>query len=248
MTLTSIRLSPVRLNPGAAEPPAVPLRQPPRLVRPWELVINAHMNQRTVAPGTAPAQTGGNEPLQALLARMARGEEAALASFYDATVARVYALARRIVRETQTAEEIVSDVYLQIWQQAERYDPGRGPVLAWLMTVCRSRALDRLRRRDAADPYPEPDRLRPDLYRDDIGPLELVAALEQASRVRAALAELDEKEQRLLALAFFQGLSHREIAAHTRMPLGSVKTVLRRAVEALRARLTDAQAATEELS
>jgi len=215
-----------------------------RLVRFMELAITWRVNpNRTAAP--APRAAAPDDAiLRNLIARMAQAEDAALAEFYDATAARVFALAKRIVREPRTAEEIVSDVYLQAWQQAQRYDPARGHVLAWLLTICRSRALDRLRQRDPAEPHPAPDSLRPDLYRDDADPLELVAAFEHGSRVRAALAGLGEKEQRLLLLAFFQGLSHREIAAHTRMPLGSVKTILRRAVETLRVRLADT--ATEE--
>jgi len=221
----------------------------PRLVHTPELAINRRVNpDRTVQPAPRAAAPPGDDVLRKLIARMAQGEEAALAEFYDATAARVYALAKRIVREAQTAEEIVSDVYLQAWQQAQRYDPARGHALAWLLTVCRSRALDRLRRRDPAEPHPAPDGLRPDLFRDEDDPLALLAAFERESRVRAALAGLGEKEQRLLALAFFQGLSHREIAMYTRMPLGSVKTVLRRAMETLRARLAGAEPATEEFS
>lgn len=221
----------------------------PLLVRHPELAINRRVNpDRTVGTELTAETPASDDAFRKLIGRMAQGEEAALAAFYDATAPRVYALARRIVRETQMAEEVVPDAYLQIWQQAERYDAARGPVLAWLLTVCRSRALDRLRRREAAEPHPEPDRLRPDLYREDAGPLELCAAFERSSHVRAALAELSEKEQRLLALAFFQGLSHREIAARTHMPLGSVKTVLRRAVETLRARLADTAAAAEKSS
>ena len=175
------------------------------------------------------------ELLRSLLARVAAGEAAALATLYDATAARVYAVALRITRDAGSAEEVVSDVYLQVWKTAARYDVARGPVIAWLLVICRSRALDNLRRRDDAELHPEPEQLRPDLDRSDSEPFDDFVALERSSRVHAAIALLDDKSKHLLALAFFQGLSHQEIADHTRLPLGSVKTVLRTAMQKLRA-------------
>ena len=177
------------------------------------------------------------ELLRSLLARVAAGEAAALATLYDATAARVYAVALRITRDACSAEEVVSDVYLQVWKTAARYDVARGPVIAWLLVICRSRALDHLRRRDDAELHPEPEQLRPDLDRSDSEPFDDFVALERSSRVHAAIALLDDKSKHLLALAFFQGLSHQEIADHTRLPLGSVKTVLRTAMQKLRATL-----------
>lgn len=184
--------------------------------------------------------------LRTLIERLARREEAALAEFYDATAARVYALARRITRETATAEEVVSDVYLQTWQQAGRYDPARGSVIAWILMMCRTRALDHLRRREPAQAHAAPDSLRPDLYRDDNDPLGLLAAVERHARVHAALATLDDNTRRLLALAFFEGLSHREIADRTDLPLGTVKTILRRAMQELKPLLENASLSLEE--
>lgn len=177
------------------------------------------------------------ELLCSLLARVAAGETAALAALYDATAARVHAVALRITRDAGSAEEVVSDVYLQVWKTAARYDVARGPVIAWLLVICRSRALDHLRRRDDAELHPEPEQLRPDLDRSDSEPFDDFVALERSSRVHAAITLLDDKSKHLLALAFFQGLSHQEIADHTRLPLGSVKTVLRTAMLKLRATL-----------
>jgi RNA polymerase sigma factor (sigma-70 family) len=223
MTVFNLRL--VSTTPGARNRMQ---RQPTRLT------YNALMTE-TNAP--SPPAISEQETLENLVARMARAEEAALAQFYDATAACTYALARRIVRDMQSAEEVVSDVYLQAWQQAGRYDVARGRVLAWLLTICRSRALDRLRRRDAAEVHPDPHSLRPDLYRDDVEPVDVLLAFERDSRARTALAVLDAKEQRLIALAFFDGMSHQEIATYTGMPLGSVKTVLRRALQIMRGQL-----------
>lgn len=214
-----------------------------------ELAIKHRMQEQTSAVCAAVVAPEIQEPLlRALIERMARHDEPALAQFYDATVARVYALARRITRESTAAEEVVADVYWQAWQQAGRYDAARGRALAWLLMMCRARALDHLRRREPAQAHAAPDSLRPDLYRDDNDPLALSAALESSTRVHAALAALHDDARRLLALAFFQGMSHQEIADHTGMPLGTVKTVLRRAMQELKQTFENASIALEEPS
>ncbi len=201
---------------------------------------NGRMDKGPTIAVVSPTGTGDAQQslLRSLLARVANGEVDALASFYDATVARVYAVAYRITRDAPAAEEVVSDVYLQLWRNTARYDAARGPVIAWLLVMCRSRALDSLRRRDPAELHPAPEELRPDLDRVDNDPFDDFAALERASHVHTAIATLDARSQRLLALAFFQGLSHHEIADRTGLPLGTVKTVLRTAMRKIRARLT----------
>ncbi len=174
-----------------------------------------------------------------LIARMIVRDEAALGEIYDATAGRVYALALRITGLSQAAEEVVSDVYFQIWQQAQRYDSARGTVLTWLLTICRSRALDSLRRREPAETHAEPHDLQPDLFCEDRSPLDLLLVVEQKSRLHRALATLNKSQQMLLALAFFKGMTHQEIAVHTGMPLGSVKTGLRKAMQLLKSLLQD---------
>lgn len=178
-------------------------------------------------------------PYGELIARMIARDETALGEIYDATAGRVYALALRITGQSQAAEEVVSDVYFQIWQQAQRYDPVRGTVLTWMLTICRSRALDSLRRREPAETHAEPHDLQPDLFFEDRGPLDLLLIVEQNSRLHRALATLNKGQQMLLALAFFKGMTHQEIAVHTGMPLGSVKTGLRKAVQLLKSLLQD---------
>lgn len=162
---------------------------------------------------------------------MARGEEAGLAALYDATAARVYALALRITAEAAAAEEVTSDVYLQAWQQARRYDPSRGKVLTWLLTLARSRALDYLRRHRHHARRPEPAAAAESTTEDD--PLDLLLAVERSHYLYEALQSLTPTQRQLLALAFFRGLTHAEIAAHTGMALGTVKTLLRRAMQLL---------------
>jgi RNA polymerase sigma-70 factor (ECF subfamily) len=168
------------------------------------------------------------------LEKIAAKDENALAAFYDATVNRVYGLALRITRASPVAEEVTSDVYWQVWQQADRYDATRGKVLTWLLTLCRSRALDTLRRRDSAESCAEPELLITGAHSSDDDPLGLLLMVERDNTLHAALKTLDSTPRQLLALAFFKGLSHQEIADYTGMPLGSVKSVLRNAMGTLK--------------
>lgn len=168
------------------------------------------------------------------LRAMARGEEQALAEFYDATLGRSYALALRIVRDREAAEDVVAETYLQAWREAARFDPARGNPLAWLLTICRSRALDYLRRLEPVAFHAEPETLPGAEISTAVATEDLVASLEDGHRVRAAVAQLPEVQRQLLALAFFRGLSHQEIAEQTGLPLGTVKSHLRKAQDALR--------------
>ncbi len=176
--------------------------------------------------------------LVALLTRIAKQDHRALAAFYDTTAGRVYGLALRIARSEALAEEISGDVYLQVWKNAASYNAERGHPLAWLMVMTRSRALDQLRRVDPAESHAEPELLAEAVDEND--PRNLLAAVQEHGALHAALAALPAVQRQLLALAFFQGLTHSEIAAHTRMPLGTVKTHVRRALQALRTALETA--------
>ncbi len=175
--------------------------------------------------------------LVGLIERIARKDDAALGKLYDLTVSRVYGLALRITRQREAAEEVSEDVYLQVWDQADRFDAQRGRAYAWLLTLCRSRALDHLRRRDDAESHPDPETLVDEPGHGD--PQDLLLAVEANSRVHAVLEQLSATQRQLLALAFFKGLSHQEIAQHAGMPLGTVKTHLRKALEAMREALAE---------
>ncbi len=170
---------------------------------------------------------------------IAQGDEKALSSLYDATLGKCYALAYRITRSRESAEDVLANTFMQVWRDAARYDPERGHPMAWLLTICRTRALDHLRQRDPAELHPEPDTLAaPEIDpRDD--PLESLLAQDTHERLHRAIAQLPRLSQQLLALAFFRGLSHQEIADHTGMPLGTVKTHLRQAQACLRGVIKD---------
>jgi RNA polymerase sigma-70 factor (ECF subfamily) len=177
------------------------------------------------------------EGLADLVARMAQGDEQALGGFYDQTLGKAYALALRIVRQPDAAEEVVEDAFYQAWREAARYDAGRGNPLAWLLTMVRSRALDWLRRRDNAQTYGDPVEFEAHIGADEKGPEEILAAVERSSAVHAALLQLSPQARQLVALAFFRGLTHEEIAASCQMPLGTVKTVIHRACAKMREQL-----------
>jgi RNA polymerase sigma factor (sigma-70 family) len=179
-------------------------------------------------------ESAGTE-LVALLAQVARQDRGAFAQLYDDTAARVYGLVSRIVRRPDAAEEVTSDVYMQVWQQAARFDVARGSPLAWILTIARSRALDSLRRRDPAEVHADPTILQAPAAADD--PADLLQSVNRNHALHQAIAELAPNARQLLSLAFFRGLSHQEIADHTGMPLGTVKTVIRNAIQSLRPRL-----------
>ncbi|MEY2633447.1 MAG: hypothetical protein RIR00_2101 [Pseudomonadota bacterium] len=178
--------------------------------------------------------------LEPLLQRMAAGEEAALERLYDATSRRAYTFVLRLVRDPQLAEEIVEEVYFQMWNKAADYDNRRGNPLAWLYTLCRSRALDRLRQRDDEVFYQDPADYEERLSAEgtdnvhDGDPYDVLAAMERSTAVHAALSSLSPQSRQVVSLAFFRGLSHSEIATAYALPLGTVKTIINRACEKMR--------------
>ena len=172
----------------------------------------------------------GAEWLQAI----ARGDERALSTFYDATLGRCYALAMRITRRHEAAEDVVAETYLQVWREAQRYDPLRGRPLTWLLSICYSRAIDHLRRRGPAEAHPDPQDLVPEECGTADDPMALAMATQAHTALHGAIGGLPAIAQQLLGLAFFRGMSHQEIASHTGLPLGTVKTHLRQALKTLR--------------
>ena len=168
---------------------------------------------------------------------MIERDEASLAELYEHTLSKVYSLALKITRRHDLAEEVAEDTYMQAWQEAARFDSGRGPTMAWLMMICRSRAIDALRRLDQAESHAEPEILNPDLNGSN-SPLDILLVLERESDMRIAMTTLSAVQRQLIALAFFKGYTHEEIAMQMCMPLGSVKSNIKRAQTKLKGALT----------
>lgn len=180
-----------------------------------------------------------NDPLLVLLERIKVGEEDALEALYNTTVNRVFGLAIKIVGRPELAEEVVSDVFLQVWRKAHSFDAERAVPLAWLLMICRSRSLDRLRREKVStrNQYQEDEQRQV----EDTGtatPHHNLSQNEFCGHVREALEILNQKQRQVISLAFYQGMSHQEISEYTGDPLGTVKSNIRRGQEILKKALS----------
>ena len=169
-----------------------------------------------------------------LIAQTAQGDQAALAMLYDRTSPHVFGLVLKILNNHESAEEVTLDVYTQVWRQAHTYDHTRGAPGAWLMTLARTRAIDRFRAGaiergriaslDAAQFFAS----------DDATPEQDVQGQERRRYVQQALATLSPEQRQAIALAYFYGLSQSEIADELQLPLGTVKTRIRLGMVKLR--------------
>jgi RNA polymerase sigma-70 factor (ECF subfamily) len=171
----------------------------------------------------------------ALIRAAAQGDQQALASLYDATGRTVYGLLLRILADASAAEEVLLDVYAQVWRQAAAFSPERGTPLAWLTTIARSRALDRLRRGRLEQQRTEPlDLTAARVAAAGASAEEEAEARETGALVRAALEALAPEQREVIELAYYGGMSHSEIAAARGLPLGTVKTRTRLGMMRLR--------------
>jgi RNA polymerase sigma-70 factor (ECF subfamily) len=169
----------------------------------------------------------------ALIRSAAGGDQSALAGLYDATSRLVFGLVLRIVGDRPTAEEVLLDVYTQAWRQAANYDEERGAPLAWLMTIARSRAIDRLRSAKHEQYKESLDAVR-EISDTDPNPEQATVDSERRRLVCSALATLPAEQREVVELAYYSGLSHSEIALRLGQPLGTVKTRTRLAMIKLR--------------
>lgn len=165
-----------------------------------------------------------DQELISVVQQIAKGDQAALATLYDSTNRLAYGLILRVLGDASSAEEVLLDVYTQIWRQAANYDTNRGGPLSWLMTIARSRAIDRLRSGWQERQRKEPLDLLNDRETEAASPEENTVASERQKFVRAALGSLSPEQREVIELAYYGGLSHSEIAARLNQPLGTVKT------------------------
>ena len=166
-----------------------------------------------------------------LVRRVDDGDADALRLIYERYASIVFGMTYRLLGDRQAAEECTQDVFVSVWRTARTYDPERAQVSTWLFTIARNRAIDATRRRAArpVDPHGE-------IRSADESPdaADIVSAADDATRVAAAMAELPDAQREALSLAYFDGLSHSEIAERLRLPVGTVKGRIRLALDRLR--------------
>ena len=167
-----------------------------------------------------------------LLVRVSEGDAGALRALYDAHASRAMAVALRILSSRADAEEVVQETFVELWKRAAQFDSARGDGLSWILTIARTRAIDRLRARNTATRIALVASAQPVAPAGAV-PLELVEQRQDRERVAEALSGLPAEQRGALELAYYEGLTHREIAERTQTPLGTVKTRLRLALEKL---------------
>ncbi len=166
-----------------------------------------------------------------------RASELALRELYDLTSTKLYGLAVRVVSNREWAEDVLQEAFLTIWRSAGDYRASLSPPMAWMGLVVRSRGLDFLRRRttERADTAQELDEFVSDTVAGDApDPLDATQASEQATALHECLRKLEARQREVLALAYLRDLSHGELAEQLKLPLGTVKTWIRRGLEQLR--------------
>jgi len=174
-----------------------------------------------------------------LVAQLVEGDQGALSQLYDRYSSMLLALAMRVVGEHAEAEEVLQEVLLQAWRQAERYNPDRSSVSTWLVMMTRSRAIDRIRSRNVVDRTLAAAQAEEYKVHESPAGAKSVLHQERAVRLRDELSKLPAEQRQVLELAFFSGMTQREIAAETGIPLGTVKTRTLLAMKKLRAALKD---------
>ncbi len=170
------------------------------------------------------------DELGALIARCGMADKAAFRILYRRESARLYGIALRLTRSHAVAADVVHDTFLQLWQNAARFDPARGTAEAWLATLLRYRAIDAKRRTTRE----HTDADMSDLVDEQPDALTVLVGRDDARALHACLETLEPTQRQAVALAFFEGLSHGQLAAHLKAPLGTVKSWVRRALAALR--------------
>ncbi len=182
----------------------------------------------------------GAPHLDELLPKIAEGDVAAFETLYDLYSSNAYALLLRMLGDPDDAREVLQETFLQIWNRASMFDRSRGSEIAWLLSIARSRAIDRLRSRKTRSTRENEAGREISIRTSDVErPESLDNAIlsEEKKAVRAALEELPEAQRIALELAYFDGLSQTEIAERLAQPLGTIKTRMQLGMKKLRARL-----------
>jgi RNA polymerase sigma-70 factor (ECF subfamily) len=191
-------------------------------------------------------ETRSNADDVALIRRMVDADETALGALYDRWVKSLYSLVLHLLQDPDEAEDVVEESFWQAWRKASAYEPSKGAVSTWLLTIGRRKALDRIRsRRRYKEDTVGRDKIFSDLPAPGLDPSEQTEGSELKAHVRAALKELPSEQREVLELGYFDGLSQTEIAEATGQPLGTVKTRMRLAMQKLREPLSMHRRVTE---
>lgn len=174
-----------------------------------------------------------------LVRRVADRDADALATLYDRYSATLLGLARRVLRDTEEAEDVLQEVFVQVWRQASRYDGRRSSVSTWLVLITRSRAIDRLRTRQVKERTAEASRQENPASHTSPEGMGAVLSDERRRRLARVLGDLPEEQRQVIELAFYRGLTQTEIAEQVSIPLGTVKTRTLLAMKKLRAALQE---------
>ena len=188
-------------------------------------------------PHNARMRDQPDDELMALIDRVARRDEPALKALYDQTSGKLYGLALRVVRNNEWAEDALQETFLQIWRTAPDYRASLSPPMAWLGLIVRSRSLDLLRRRKAEREHltDEIDEAMADtLEGNSPNPMDTSLASQQAWALHQCLGRLENRQREVVSLAYLRDLSHGELAQQLKLPLGTVKTWIRRGLDHLR--------------
>ena len=181
--------------------------------------------------------TNTDNDLMSLIDRMANSDEIALKALYDATSPKLFGLALRVVNKREWAEDVLQESYIYIWRAASDYRATLSPPMAWMGLIVRSRALDFLRRRSSERMHLTQeldDYLSDTIEGDAPNPLNTALASEQAWALQQCMNQLDNKQREVVSLAYLRDLSHSDLAEQLKLPLGTVKTWIRRGLEQLR--------------
>ena len=200
--------------------------------------MNINSPASAAAPGTWPQRS---HELAQLLARAGLGDRAAFAGLYERTSGHLFAVVLRIQRDRAVAEELLQEIYVAVWKAAASFDAARSQPLTWLTHIARHRAIDSLRRSQTqprtqslhADDD-DSDSLLDGVASDTPGPLDLLGQASDARELSQCMERLSPPQRQSVALAFFDGLSHAEVAAQLQEPLGTVKSWVRRALATLK--------------
>ncbi len=188
-------------------------------------------------PHNASMSDQPDNTLIALLDRIAQRDEAALKGLYDLVSSKLYGLSLRVVNKHEWAEDVLQETFLQIWRSAGDYRASLSPPMAWLGLIVRSRSLDFLRRRTAERAHLTDeidDAMADTMEGNSPNPMDVSLASQQAWALHQCLGKLENRQREVVSLAYLRDLSHSELAEQLKLPLGTVKTWIRRGLEQLR--------------